>query len=108
MSFRTWLGPDKMDWADYNLCDFDSIEKCAEAGYWKMPAKVYATHSETLQKYLDFTSKNGMSPSEFWEIGIYPQGFPGHLDSVAHPDAEELEKLLQPKPRTGAGPQPPA
>ena len=52
MSWRTWLGADKQDWCDYNLCEYPSMEELCKEIKWQLPAKVFSPDRETVKKFL--------------------------------------------------------
>lgn len=75
MSFRTWLGEGRKDWADYNACDYPSLaELCCQAA-WKLPARVYAPDVRHMEAFLHvMKTEHFMDEPEFWDLCIGDDG----------------------------------
>ncbi len=66
MSWRTWLGPEREDWCDYNLCDYPSLEALCDDAKWRLPAKAFAPNVEIMTNFLKIMEEQFyMPPDEF-------------------------------------------
>jgi hypothetical protein len=71
MSDRTWLGDSKLEWADYNRCDFASLEDLCKAAAWKLPAKVLSPSREKMDEFLRvMEDRHSMTMDDFWTLNI--------------------------------------
>ncbi len=94
MSDRTWLGEGRKEWADYNLCDFPSVQDLCRAAAWKLPAKVYAPSREVMDQFLlTMEEVAGMTFDEFWDLGI-GDGVSGEWEEYANtPTRASIETM---------------
>ena len=66
MSWRTWLGSGKQDFADYNLCDYPDLRALCNDAKWHLPAKVFAPDTDVMARFLTIMEDDFfMPPSEF-------------------------------------------
>ena len=90
MSWRTWLGDGKKDWADYNLSDYDGLESLTADVAWRLPAKVVSPDPDTLLEFFNVLDHEwNMSPSEFWIVIVEGHQF------IEHPTALELFEYIR-------------
>lgn len=71
MSWRTWLGNDIKDFADFNLCEYADMTELCAAVKWHLPAKVYSPNRENMKMFLIIMEKYySMTWDDFWTLGI--------------------------------------
>lgn len=71
MSCRWWLGSDERQWAEYNLCDFASIDSMAKVtAFSGHPAKAYAPDRETMDRFIAAMEKQGFEQEQFSDLQI--------------------------------------
>lgn len=91
MSDRTWVGEGTKAWADFNSCEYPTIEDLAYAVRWQMPAKLGVSKS-SIPKALDLLrildEEYGMKPDDFWCIWLEGE------KSIEHPTLEQVKKYL--------------
>jgi hypothetical protein len=72
MSMKTWLGPDRQDWADHNRCDYASMADLCREAAWRLPAKVFSPSTDLIDEFLVAMRDDDMGPDDFASLEIWP------------------------------------
>ncbi len=96
MSWRTWIGEGRRDWADENLCDYPDLVTLAQEIAWHMPAKLAGDDPRKIMELLEILAQeHSMPPDEFWAIWYtLPDGTRTEPRWIEHPTWDELEAYL--------------
>jgi hypothetical protein len=76
MSYRTWLGSDNRQLADFcdfdfKRCEYDSLEALCSVVAWRLPAKVYSPTRELVDEFLVVMKRDyGMTWDDFFSITV--------------------------------------
>lgn len=90
MSYRINLDDDKQEWADYNLCDYNSLRELTNSCYWQLPVKLRGSDNRKILEFLILMDEeHAMTPENFWWIHYLKKKNP-----VEHPSWEELYEYL--------------
>ena len=69
MSWRTWLGTDRLEMADFNLCDYASMEELAKKVVSFAPSKLFAPNREIMAQFLKvLETEYGVIWDDLWML----------------------------------------
>ena len=71
MSYRTWLGEGELPFADFCLCNYESIRQLCAAASWRLPARAYSPDKDHMAEFLQIMEDEYcMLPKDFSALYI--------------------------------------